>query len=108
MDYNAIGERIRNERIHLNLTQQQLADMVGVGLSHIGYIERGKRACSIETLNNLSNALNISIDYILKGENDFNINSSHLRFQKIIQDCDDSQIDSILEIINIAVRLSSK
>ena len=41
MDYIALGQRIREERLKLNLTQEKLAEDVGVSTTYIGQIERG-------------------------------------------------------------------
>ena len=40
MDYHALGKRIREERLRLNLTQEKLAEEVGVSTAYIGQIER--------------------------------------------------------------------
>ena len=36
MDYHALGKRIREERLRLNLTQEKLAEEVGVSTAYIG------------------------------------------------------------------------
>lgn len=35
MDYNAIGKRIRAQRLQLNLSQEELAEMVGISAVHM-------------------------------------------------------------------------
>lgn len=64
-DYSALGERIRKARKEKNLTQEQLAEACDLSTAHIGHIERGTRALSIESLITISEALNISTDYLL-------------------------------------------
>lgn len=64
-DYEAIGQRIRAHRKLNNLTQSQLAEMIGRSTAFIGHIERGTRTMSIETLCKLSEALHITTDCIL-------------------------------------------
>ncbi len=66
MDYMSLGLRIRKQRKHLRLTQEELAERSGISLSFLGHIERGSRKASIETLVSLSNALGMSTDYLLQ------------------------------------------
>lgn len=68
IDYVAIGKRIRAERKKQDLTQEQLAELADISESFMGHIERGGRTPSVETLMNISNALNLSIEYIVCGE----------------------------------------
>ena len=42
MDYKRLGERIREERLRLRLTQAQLAEAVDISDTYMGAIERGE------------------------------------------------------------------
>ena len=64
-DYVSLGQRIRKARKALNLTQEELAEKCDLSTAHIGHIERGTRALSIESLITLSQILNVSTDYLL-------------------------------------------
>lgn len=66
MDYVGLGRRLRAERKRHRMTQEDLAEKVGISLSFLGHIERGSRKASIETLVNIANALEISLDYLLE------------------------------------------
>ncbi len=68
IDYKELGKRIRAERRKKDLTQEKLAEMANISDSFMGHIERGGRTLSIETLAKLANALNLSIEYIICGE----------------------------------------
>ena len=57
VDYKDLGERIRTLRRRNSLTQEQLAEMVGISASFMGHIERGTRVASLETLVALCNTL---------------------------------------------------
>ena len=46
----AIGEMIKEERRHANLTQQELADKIGSKKSYISRIERGYSDIQLSTL----------------------------------------------------------
>lgn len=65
MDYKRLGERIREERRHLNLTQAQLAEDIDISDTYMGAIERGERSLTLDTLVRLVNRLGVTIDYML-------------------------------------------
>ena len=62
IDYLSIGARIRYYRLQKELSQQDLADQVGVSKSLIGYIERGDKAPGLDTLVNIANTLTVPAD----------------------------------------------
>ncbi|MFL0250131.1 helix-turn-helix domain-containing protein [Clostridium neuense] len=66
MNYTALGKRIREERLKLNLTQEQLAESIDVSNSYIGLIERGERSVTLETLVKIAKRLGVTVDYLLK------------------------------------------
>ena len=66
------GQRLRELRKQKNLTQKQLAELIGVKNSIISFYEVGDRFPSPEIIIKLSAALNTSTDYLLgvaKGRN---------------------------------------
>ena len=65
MDYRRLGERIREERLRLNLTQAALAEAIDISDTYMGAIERGERSLTLETLVRLVNRLGVSVDYML-------------------------------------------
>lgn len=65
MDYVLLGKRVRIRRTVLELTQEALAERIGVCTSFIGHIERGTRKLSVETLYDLCKALDTSADFLL-------------------------------------------
>lgn len=65
MDYMRLGERIREERLRLNLTQAQLAEAIDISDTYMGAIERGERCLTLDTLVRLVNRLGVTIDYLL-------------------------------------------
>ncbi|MEX1029121.1 MAG: helix-turn-helix transcriptional regulator [Paenibacillaceae bacterium] len=60
-----LGKRIRMERNKLNMTQETLAEKVDLSDAYIGQIERGERKLSLHALIKLSNALGVTVDYLL-------------------------------------------
>lgn len=69
-DYTKIGRNIKRYRHWNELTQEQLAELIGVSTSFVGHIERGTRKMSIDTLCAICRALGVSSDKILDLELD--------------------------------------
>lgn len=65
MDYSLLGKRIREERLKLNLTQEKLAEDIGISTAYLGQIERGERSITLDKLIPLVNRLGVTIDFLL-------------------------------------------
>ena len=65
MNYKGLGERIREGRLRLHLTQAQLAEAVDISDTYMGAIERGERSLTLDTLVRLVNRLGVTVDYLL-------------------------------------------
>lgn len=66
VDYKDLGKRVKALRRQMHLTQEQLAEKLGLSASFLGHIERGTRAASLDTVVALCNALDVSPEYLLR------------------------------------------
>lgn len=102
IDYRSIGKRIKIARIKNDITQEKLAENIGISPSHLSNIETGTTRLSLQTMINLSNSLDISIDTLLSD----NIIRSGAVFkdeiQEALEDCDDHEIRILAKIITAA------
>lgn len=57
----SLGKKIQRRRKSLKLTQEELAEKVGISLVYMGYIEQGRYAPSLEVLNKIARALKIPL-----------------------------------------------
>ena len=64
------GKRLRSALLNSSLTQQQVADMLGVTVNSYQKYEQAMRSPSLETLVKLSDIFNVPTDWIL-GRDDF-------------------------------------
>ena len=69
-DRIAAGDRIRQRRLLLGMTQEELAEKIERAYKYCQDIERGSCGMSIETLILLSSSLNVTMDYIIYGYED--------------------------------------
>ena len=65
VDYIKIGFKIKQARLKLKLSQEQLSEKCDISTSYLGHIERGTRKLSLDTLVSLCSALDLSTDYVL-------------------------------------------
>ena len=65
LDYNEIGKQIKIERIKKDITQEQLAEMSEISISHLSSIERGATKLGLRALVEIANSLNVSADILL-------------------------------------------
>jgi len=64
----SLGERIKERRQTLKITQQDLAQALGMTPQHISAIEQNKWSPSLAVLPKLAEELGVSTDYLLSGK----------------------------------------
>lgn len=72
-----IGKRIAFLRKHEGLTQEQLAERAGIQRTHLGRIEAGKYAVTLETVQAIAEGLGMTVDIINKNLEGATIMSPH-------------------------------
>jgi len=60
------GKRVRERRLALGLTQQELADRAGLHRSYIGEIELGKRNITLKSAVKIAKALQVDVTTLLE------------------------------------------
>lgn len=86
------GEKVKKLRHEKDLTQQQLAELLGVAVSAISSYESGNRYPSYEVLISLARIFHVSTDYLLGLEKLKTVDVSGL---------DDNEIKVILQMIDV-------
>lgn len=67
IDFKLIGERIKNRRKEIGLTQEQLAEKLDVTVGYISQCERGISKINLEKLSEISDILSCDIGYFVVG-----------------------------------------
>jgi transcriptional regulator with XRE-family HTH domain len=63
----AFGERVRDRRNELGISQEAAADRIGIHWSALGKIERGQRSLRLETITKIAAGLNIDPGTLVAG-----------------------------------------
>lgn len=99
INYLDIGKRIRAERIKKDVTQEKLAELVGVGTTHISHIETGNTIPSLKIFVAIVNALKVSADELLCDS----VEKSHQVYKNEISeltvDCNEKELRVITEML---------
>lgn len=97
MDYILLGQRIRAARLSAGLSQEQLAEMVGLTSQHISHTEVASTKISLPSLVKIANVLHTSVDRLLSDS----IQDSKFYLmddvQTVFADCDPDEIYVMLE-----------
>lgn len=57
----SLGKKVQKRRKALKLTQEDLAEKVGISLVYMGYIEQGRYAPSLDVLGKIAKALKMPL-----------------------------------------------
>ena len=96
MDYIALGMNIRKTRKTKNITQEKLSEYVGISPVFMSQIENASRKPSLETVVNIANSLNVTIDELITNK------SSREQLKNI------TNIDFTTEQLNIISKIFEK
>ncbi len=64
--HKKFGERLKELRDKNKVTQEQIAEKVGVDRSYMGFLERGEKNPTLEKLTLIAKAFNITLSELLK------------------------------------------
>lgn len=99
IDYKGIGKRIKAARNKRNVTQEALADAIGVTVNHVSNIETGNTKLSLQVLIHIANFLAVTTDQLLCD----NIQKCKIVFSAEIEDtlsdCSDIEVKLLSDIL---------
>ena len=97
MDYKLLGQRIRAARLSSGLSQEQLAELVGLTSQHISHTEVASTKISLPALVKIANALHTSVDKLLYDSVQDSKAYLTADVQKIFADCSSDEVYVMLE-----------
>ncbi len=84
IDFRVIGHHISYYRKLKGISQAELAEMISSSVPYISYIETGKKQIGVEYLVRIADALEVSVDRLLMG----NQVTDKLSAQEMLQEID--------------------
>lgn len=98
IDYRKVGDKIRKARKAKQLAQENLAEQTDLSITHISAIENAASKFSVDALVNISEALNISMDWLLLGDEGNHLYIEH-QVNRALSDCSESEIRFLLDVL---------
>lgn len=105
MDYYAIGQRIRKIRKAHGISQETLAEKIGISTTHMSHIETGNTKLSLSVFVDLAEALEVRTDELLYDNSPAERSVSVDAISEILDSCTTQQIKIIEDVVK-AVKLS--
>lgn len=103
LDYNVIGERIKEARRAKNLTQEALSEKMDLSVAFLSRIERGSSHINLKRLNQICDILEVSEGYILNGVDSTKKNYLDKEFSDLLKKCTPEKQKMIYEIAKTIV-----
>ncbi len=95
-----IGKRIRELRELQNDTRESLAEKIGISAKFLYEIETGKKGFSIDILRRISEALAVSCDYIIFGEEKYREDEKTICALKKLEEIHIRQIQDLTKVLH--------
>lgn len=99
MNYYEIGQRIRKARKANNMSQEQLAEKVGISTTHMSHIETGNTKLSLPVFVDIACALSVHTDELLYDMSQLNKTSVKQEISDILDSCTTSEACILLDIL---------
>ena len=102
LNYKLIGRRVKEVRRQKQMSQAELAEQTDMSVSYISLVETGKKQASLETLVRIANALGVTVDHMLIGNQTNNPVEYHIDMVRLMEDCTRYEKRIIYEIASAA------
>ena len=102
MNYYEIGQRIRKCRKAQQLSQEELAEKIGISTTHMSHIETGNTKLSLPVLVALADELEVRTDDLLFATPEGGRSAEIEELLSIFDDCTTQQIKVLHDIIKAA------
>ena len=99
LNYYEIGQRIRKYRKAYNLSQEQLAEMVGISSTHLSHIETENTKLSLTVLADLAEVLSVQTDELLYDLQTGNKSFATEEILKILDSCSLQDTHILLDVL---------
>lgn len=98
MDDLNIGKRIKFAREQNNLTRDVLAEKVGISKMYLSQLEKGQRHASLPVTIKIAESLNLSLDYLIYGDNSIDINKKEVI--ELVNSASNRQLKIIKDVLS--------
>lgn len=87
INFELLGKRIKEVRGQRMLSQEELSELADVTAQYISYVETGRKRVSLQVLVNIADALSVSVDELLLGNQKTEISLYLVELTNLIEEC---------------------
>ena len=103
LDTKAMGKAIRRTRKGQLLTIEKLAEQAGISENYLGKIERGEGMPSLQTIDRIARALNVSIDSLM-GDPEYDTERMFINSLMEINELSEQNKEKFLDFIHTNIK----
>lgn len=103
LDTKAMGKAIRRTRKGQLLTIEKLAEQAGISENYLGKIERGEGMPSLQTIDRIARALNVSIDSLM-GNPEYDTERMFINSLMEINELSEQKKEKFLDFIHTNIK----
>jgi len=101
LNYKRIGLRIKETRKTIcGISQAELAELTELSDSYISHIETGLKKISLELLVRIANALEVTADYLLMGQQPYDRVTYMSETESLLKGCTDFESTVIIRAVS--------
>lgn len=94
-----VGSRIREARKSKNLSQNELSEIIQISPSHMSDIENGKTNISLDIFMRITEALQVSADWLLRTNIPHVAQLQSEELNDILSDCSSSETQALIKLL---------
>ena len=98
LNYTKIGEKIKNARKEKGFTQEQLAELMDLSVTHISAIETARSSFSVSTLVKIAALLEVSTDWLLFDRREISLCIEH-QINRVLFGCSEKEVLILLALL---------
>ncbi len=99
IDLKQFGQRIRDARLKMKMSQAELSDACNMSPSHLSDIENGKKCIGIDVFMRLAEVLQVSTDWLLRPDVPGHKQLNNGDALELLSDCSPDEAALLLELM---------
>lgn len=104
INFPLIGKRVKEIRNQQQISQTKLAELADLSVPYISYIETAKKQVSLSALISIANALGVTVDELLNGNQLYNPTEYQTDIDLIMADCSPNEKRFIYELVDATLK----
>lgn len=105
IDYKGIGNRIRERRVYLGFSQEELAFECNLSVPYISQVENGHKSISLNALLQVADVIDCTLDWLVFGADSLYTGFSEFDFTLPIENCTPAEQQYLYDLLSINIKM---